>query len=509
MKDTIKEYVFDPENPEKNYRLAQEYDRIGQSASAISYYLRASERTDDLDLAYECLLRVGILFDRQNRRPQTAEVMIKHAINVRPDRPEAYFYLSKFCRYFQRWTDGYLYANLAFHFADFDKPSLRGDVDYPGMYGLLMEKALNGWWTGRPDECRELLNHVRDHHLFELNDYYYETLQNSLIAYSNSCGLVPYDPMKYSQLRYKFKGAKDIPKNYSEAFQDMFVLSMTNGKRRGTYLEIGSADPFYGSNTYLLETKYKWRGVGIEFSKKLVEKYRKHRKNPVLHQDALKVDYRPALNQLEKNGVIDYLQLDCEPAKTTYDIMMKIPFNDYKFRVITYEHDHYIDLERVYRQKSRDYLSSMGYELVVADVAPDGRRSFEDWWVHPDLVDRSLIEKMKDLSDQPKDIKEYFYTNKRQLEKDKYAIIRKQCKCMWCHQVKWPYLQKLDENSYWFEIPKNACTAVKNHFKLEPVPKEKYNELKDIVPIVIVRDPIERFVSNLDNYFNGKEKRTF
>jgi hypothetical protein len=36
----------------------------------------------------------------------------------------------------------------------------------------------------------------------------------------------------------------------------------------------------------------------------------------------------------------DYLQLDCDPPSVTYDILTKIPFDEHKFAVITYEHDH-------------------------------------------------------------------------------------------------------------------------------------------------------------------------
>ena len=38
----------------------------------------------------------------------------------------------------------------------------------------------------------------------------------------------------------------------------MFVLSMYNGKTRNIF-EIGSGDPIYGNNTYLLETKFNWK----------------------------------------------------------------------------------------------------------------------------------------------------------------------------------------------------------------------------------------------------------
>jgi hypothetical protein len=49
----------------------------------------------------------------------------------------------------------------------------------------------------------------------------------------------------------------------------------------------------------------------------------------------------------------------------------------------------------------------MGYELVVNDVSPDGISNFEDWWVHPDLVDSEIIKVMKDSDDKTKKAKNY------------------------------------------------------------------------------------------------------
>jgi len=411
LRDAIKEYVFDPENAEKNFELALAYERYKQSASAIAFFLRASERTDDDNLAYECLLKIAIHFDQQGRRNDTVEVMIKHAINLLPNRPEAYFYLIQFYRYYKKYSDGYTYANFAIQLADFSLPLLRSDVKYPGLYALLFEKAVCAWCTGKSKECREILTHIKDYHRFDLNDYYYDQLQNCLISWMNDVGLVLYDKNKHDSLRFKFEDSEKIERNYSEAFQDMFVLSATNGKKNGTYLEIGAADPTYGSNTYLLETEYGWKGIGIEYSEKLVNRHKKSRTNVVECIDALEADYSFIL-RFTDSFVIDYLQLDCEPAKTTYDIMMKIPFDEFKFRVITYEHDHFIDLEQIYRKKSREFLQSKGYELVVSDVAPDGKRSFEDWWIHPGLVDRAIIDQLKDVSEKPKHPEEYFYTSK-------------------------------------------------------------------------------------------------
>lgn len=39
----------------------------------------------------------------------------------------------------------------------------------------------------------------------------------------------------------------------------------------------------------------------------------------------------------------------------------------------------------------------MGYELVIADVSTDGSSNFEDWWVHPDLINKDVIDSIKSL----------------------------------------------------------------------------------------------------------------
>ena len=60
----------------------------------------------------------------------------------------------------------------------------------------------------------------------------------------------------YDNLRHKFPGAENIENNYSQAFQDMFVLSMLDGKRNGTYVEIGGDHPVVINNSYLLESEF-------------------------------------------------------------------------------------------------------------------------------------------------------------------------------------------------------------------------------------------------------------
>ena len=42
---------------------------------------------------------------------------------------------------------------------------------------------------------------------------------------------------------------------FSQASQDIFVRALTNNKKNGTFLEIGSNDPITHNNTYVLENE--------------------------------------------------------------------------------------------------------------------------------------------------------------------------------------------------------------------------------------------------------------
>jgi hypothetical protein len=50
-------------------------------------------------------------------------------------------------------------------------------------------------------------------------------------------------------------------------------------------------------------------------------------------------------------------------------------------------------MTRSYRNKSRNYLSSIGYILLFNDVSTDNNSPFEDWWVKPELIDCNILDK--------------------------------------------------------------------------------------------------------------------
>lgn len=413
--NAISEYARDTENAEKNYTLAMLYEKIGQYAAAVSFFLRAAERTEDKDLSYECLLKVALCYDRHANRHNTVRGIYKHAITFLPKRPEAYYFLAKFDNFYQNFPDGYLIAQLGLEFADFNGPKLRDNMDYLGKPGLIFEKAVASWWWGKGQETRSLFRYLVDNHYGDMPDRMIAAIQDNVARIGSgpdSQAVRTYEKNKHHRLRFKFDGSKSIERNYSQVYQDMFVLSMLNGKRNGRYLEIGSCDPYHNNNTALLEQKFDWVGTGVEIDPKYIPMHLSARKNKVLCHDATKINYDTILQELAVDGVIDYLQLDCEPAKSTFETMLAIPFDKYKFAVITYEHDYYVDVTRTYRTKSRNYLKSLGYVLVANDISTDGISNFEDWWVHPDLVDADILAKMTDISDRTKHVEHYMLSGK-------------------------------------------------------------------------------------------------
>src|SRR6056300_1310548 len=393
--DKYLDFIQDPYNPETNFRLGEQYYQEGRKAAALSYFLRTAEYGTDLDrdLIYESLVKVALCLKEVGGRPHSTRGAILNAIIHDPERPEAYFHLSYDHQVKEEWHECYLAAIQGLSRLNNTRETLT-DVDYPGEYGLIFQKGVAAWWVGHCNESR---------HTFQmlLRDYPME--QKFIDAcYQNLSRLwglqylpLPYKKEDHSKLRYKFKNSEKIKKNYSQVFQDMFVLSMLDGKENGTYLEIGAADPVKDSNTYLLESKFNWKGISIEIEEEEVKKFNSLRSNKCIQADGTKVNYEELLK--DQPEIIDYLQLDCEPAEVTFNILLNIPFNKHKFRVITFEHDHYLNHPADDRESSRSYLESMGYKRVVGDIAPDSNSTFEDWWVHPDLVDPEILKIMKIL----------------------------------------------------------------------------------------------------------------
>ena len=58
-------FIEDSEDPLINFELGKEYESIGQTGAAISFYLRTAERSSTDLQQYEALMRCCICLEKQ------------------------------------------------------------------------------------------------------------------------------------------------------------------------------------------------------------------------------------------------------------------------------------------------------------------------------------------------------------------------------------------------------------------------------------------------------------
>jgi tetratricopeptide (TPR) repeat protein len=370
LQDAIENYLKEPNYPESNLELARQYRKIGQSASAVSFYIRAAEKTTDKSSIYEALVEAADCFFTQGSRRYTVEGLLQYAITIDSSQSEAYLNIALLYEKQERWRECLLYATLG------KQVSENTSKTSPNEFDLLI--ANSQWHIGLTEQARFtafLLSKTNERARQLLDKFGYP----DILPYRGEQDLSSY--------RFPFPGIETVKHNYSKHLQDMFVLSVLNGKRNGTYLELGSGDPYYTNNTALLETVFDWKGLSIDNDKDSCYQFSKRRRNPVICADATSIDYKALLDESCFPTEIDYLQIDCD--EVSLDILKLIPFDSYKFSVIQFEHDSYRFGNHI-KSESRRILSNAGYTLLVNDVAYDLWNSYEDWWVRSDLVKSSM-----------------------------------------------------------------------------------------------------------------------
>lgn len=174
-------------------------------------------------------------------------------------------------------------------------------------------------------------------------------------------------------------------KSYSQAAQDRFVyevLVKPEGLVNGSFLDIGCCHPTELSNTYWLE-QLGWRGLLVDNDPGAIVACIRARVGPAFQVDSTAVDWSKILDRFLMPRTIDYLSFDVDAA--TLDTLKALPLADYRFCVITIEHDSYRFGPNP-RAKMREILDAHGYRLICGDVCGAGGEPFEDWWIDPRSV---------------------------------------------------------------------------------------------------------------------------
>ena len=152
--------------------------------------------------------------------------------------------------------------------------------------------------------------------------------------------------------------------SYSQIGQDRLVIHLTKEKRCGTFVDIGCSRPSLINNTFLLENEYQWTGLSIDIDEAEKSNWEEERPDsPMVVADALKVDFLELFKEHDLPSVIDYLSFDLEPPEATFEALQRLPFDEYSFNVITFEHDGY-RMGDEFKQNTRDFLSSKGYVFI-------------------------------------------------------------------------------------------------------------------------------------------------
>lgn len=174
----------------------------------------------------------------------------------------------------------------------------------------------------------------------------------------------------------------------SDALQDQFVDKILQ-KTNGFYLDIGSCGAKYSNNTFHFDMMG-WKGICIEMESGYNSSY-SIRSCHYVNANALEVDYLQLFQEVNAPHQIDYLSLDIDTA--SLEALKKIPHDQYRFSVITIEHDGYIYGD-TYRSQQREILEGLGYKLIAPNVKVPHHQfiglsglnhldnnGFEDWWI--------------------------------------------------------------------------------------------------------------------------------
>jgi FkbM family methyltransferase len=183
----------------------------------------------------------------------------------------------------------------------------------------------------------------------------------------------------------------------SQIGQDKWVHSIVGNKTDGYFIELGACDGLLYSNTLFFERELKWDGICIEPNDMYYSQLENNRgcnksNELVFSESGVVVDFSKCdavsgivdnnigpftkkdhivkkttttlsniLDKFEAPNIIDYLSLDVEGQE--YNILRTFPFDRYKFRCLTVEHNEpHTGPEQ--RMKIRSLLENNGYEFV-------------------------------------------------------------------------------------------------------------------------------------------------
>lgn len=224
-----------------------------------------------------------------------------------------------------------------------------------------------------------------------------------------------YELLEFIDDKYLVEFLESRKYSTSQLCQDLFVLSQTQFKFGGFFVEFGATNGMDFSNSLLLEKKFGWRGILAEPARlwhrelfanrsasietdcvwkesglsllfnevedeihsgelSTIDLFSKADKHSNSRKSGKKYEVRTIslLDLLRKHDaprVIDYLSIDTEGSE--FEILSAFDFNEYDIRIITCEHNYTENREKIF-----DLLTENGYVKKHSEISV-----FDDWYV--------------------------------------------------------------------------------------------------------------------------------
>lgn len=206
--------------------------------------------------------------------------------------------------------------------------------------------------------------------------------------------------------------ARHSAESHSQLFQDLFVRWKLGGISNGFFVEFGATNGVDLSNTYALEKQFSWTGILAEPAKCWHQQLAQNRKCTIetrcvwkatgetlsfnetnipelstiqsfsegdLHSGSRQagiiyevktISLNDLLAEKSAPNVMDYLSIDTEGSELP--ILESLDVGKYLFKIITVEHNHTPERDRIF-----DLLSARGYIRMFPKLS-----RWDDWYVH-------------------------------------------------------------------------------------------------------------------------------
>ena len=246
-------FINEPYNDMNNFNLGYEYELIGQTAIALSYYLRCAEYTSNDNLSYECLIRMSKCITKQGHRDVNELTCLEHAISIKPERPEAYYIMSLYHSYRGNWLKSYMYACIGLINTDIQNTDIQNtdiqrhdlqnanklikDIGYYSHNQLLFQKAYSGYNKGKIKESKMIYLNLLDS---DINDNYKDIIKSNLTKFSD-----------YNCIDNKLCDNKNIPEYNSEYNKNIPEYNKNIPEYNKNIPELIVVDNFYKDPNYI------------------------------------------------------------------------------------------------------------------------------------------------------------------------------------------------------------------------------------------------------------------